>query len=185
LKWLDLAKFLKGKPPKTVTQNVSNGNAVQIENASGEVQVVNGNVYNFFIGTDVAQDVAKLKLPVKRGATALEAYRGDKKIASYSGHDLSKLKPIKPFKDGLKSEIKTIVEVTAPEFDDEGEWRLKHGRKKLTARLLDEDFKAKMQRGQERIRDGDRLDVQLRAIREKEGTKTRTKYFIVKINRRV
>ena len=44
-KWLDLMKFLKGEPPKVV-QNVQSGNAVQIENAHGETQIVNGNVYN-------------------------------------------------------------------------------------------------------------------------------------------
>jgi hypothetical protein len=33
--WLDLLKFLKGQPPQKV-QNVTNGNALQIENVNGQ-----------------------------------------------------------------------------------------------------------------------------------------------------
>ena len=33
--WLDLLKFLKGQPPQKV-QNVTNGNALQLENAHGQ-----------------------------------------------------------------------------------------------------------------------------------------------------
>jgi hypothetical protein len=45
--WLDLLKFLKGKPPQRV-QTVADGNAVQIENNDGNVTIINGNVYNSF-----------------------------------------------------------------------------------------------------------------------------------------
>ncbi len=43
--WLDLLKFLKRQPPQKV-QNVTNGNALQIENVTGQSTIIN---YNTFI----------------------------------------------------------------------------------------------------------------------------------------
>jgi hypothetical protein len=77
--WLDLLKFLKGQPPQRV-QKIDNGNAVQIENVSGDVQVVNGNVYNTFIFHSVSHDAAKLDAPAKHGAKHLELFRGKRRI---------------------------------------------------------------------------------------------------------
>ncbi|WP_194476152.1 hypothetical protein [Bradyrhizobium sp. CCBAU 53338] len=80
--WFDLMKFLRGQPPQRV-QNVSNGNALSIENASGQTQVFNGNVYNTFIIGDIGSDAEKLELPIRRGATKLELKQGRKKITTY------------------------------------------------------------------------------------------------------
>jgi hypothetical protein len=182
--WFDLLKFLKGDPPR-VTQKVENGNAVQIENANGQTQVINGNVYNFFLIANVGRDAAKLETPSKQGAEELQLYRGERKIATYTAQDLSKFRPIKPLEAPLESEIKAIVEVIAPVFQGEGVWRFKFGHMTLTARLLDEEYRAKVQRGDESFRRGDRLDVQLKTVQERVGTKISTKHFIVKVNGRV
>jgi hypothetical protein len=44
--------------------------------------------------------------------------------------------------------------------------------------------RSKVQRGQESFRHGDRLDVQLKTVQERVGTKISTKHFIVKVNGR-
>jgi hypothetical protein len=57
--WLDLLKFLKGKPPQNV-QTVETGNAVQLKNVDGNVTIINGNVYNSFTLNNVGADASKL-----------------------------------------------------------------------------------------------------------------------------
>ncbi|MCP1916254.1 hypothetical protein J2R96_008734 [Bradyrhizobium elkanii] len=69
--WLDLLKFLKGQPPQRI-QNVQDGNALQIENASGQTTIVNGNVYNTFLLNGIGNDAQKLEIPTKNGAKKLE-----------------------------------------------------------------------------------------------------------------
>src|SRR5262249_24247776 len=108
--WLDLLKFLKGEPPQRV-QNVTNGNALQIENVSGDVKVFNGNIYNTFILNDIGADAKKLELPIARGATKLELKRGKKKIGTYSAKELSTFKSIRPSDKPITSEIDALLEV--------------------------------------------------------------------------
>jgi hypothetical protein len=179
-KWLDLLKFLKGQAPKVI-QKVNNGNAVQIENVSGEAQVVNGNVYNTFIFNNVGKDAAKLELPTKRGAKALELYRGKRRIGTYDANDVSFFRPIKPADDPIESEIDAILEVVAPVFEGEGVWRFKYGRTRLTAKLLDDDYRQKVANGSESFRHGDRLRIRLKTTQEKVGDKIVTKHFITRV----
>jgi hypothetical protein len=112
--WFDLLKFLNGEPPKKVEQVVGTGNAVQIENSHGNTTIVNGNVYNTVIFNDVGSDASKLELPVKRGAHTLELLKGHARLASYSVHDLSQFRKIKPTERPIESEIDAIVEIVSP-----------------------------------------------------------------------
>ncbi len=182
-RWFDLLKFLKGEPAKVI-QHVDNGNAVQIESASGEIQIVNGNVYNTFIFNNVGRDAAKLDVPTKRGAKQMELYRGKRRIGTYSVDDLSSFRPIKPADTPLESEIKAIVEIIAPVFEGEGVWRFKLGRMTLTAKLLDQDYRQRVSGGEESFRHGDLLDVQLKTVQERAGNKISTKHFITRVNGR-
>jgi hypothetical protein len=182
--WFDLLKFLKGQPPQHI-QKVKSGNAVQIKNVEGDVQVVNGNVYNTFIFNNVGRDAAKLEVPTKHGAKNLELYRGRRKIGTYNANDLAQFRPIKPAANPIESEIEVIVEVVAPVLEGEGVWRFKYGRMTLTAKLMDENYREKVQIGQESFRHGDRLRVKLKTIQEKLGDKLSTKHYITKVLERV
>jgi hypothetical protein len=183
-KWLDLLKFLKGQPPK-ITQNVTDGNAVQIENVHGETQVVNGNVYNTFIFNNIGRDAAKLEVPKTRGAERLDLYRGKEKIGTYDGSDLSNFRSIKPAGAPIESEIEAVLQVIAPVLEGEGVWRFKFGRMKLTARVSDDNYRQQVIDGQESFRHGDMLRVRLKTVQEKVDDKVATKHFITKVLGRV
>jgi hypothetical protein len=183
-KWLDLLKFLKGKPPKVI-EKVENGNAVQIENANGDTTIVNGNVYNTFMFNNVSHDAAKLHAPTKRGATKLELYKEKQKIGTYDAQDLAEFRPIKPTTEPIESEIDALLEVIAPVFEGEGVWRFRYGRRPLTARLTDDSYRQQVAEGQESFRHGDSLKVRLKTVQEKVGNKISTKHFITKVLGRV
>jgi hypothetical protein len=178
--WLDLLKFLGGQQPKLV-QNVDNGNALAITNNHGQVQQINGNIYNTFIFNNVGQEAAKLDAPIKHGAESLELLRGKRKIATYKAKDVAQFKPIRPANAPVESEIDAILEVTAPVLEGEGVWRFKYGRMSLTAKVADDNFRQQVLDGTESFRHGDRLRVQLRTIQENLGDKITTRHYITKV----
>ena len=182
--WLDILKFLQGKPPTTV-QNVSKGNAVQIQNSSGDTQVVNGNVYNTFIFNDIGRDASKFEAPIKRGAKQFDLMKGKRRIGSYSPSDLAQFRPIKPAASPIESEIDAILEVIAPVLEGEGVWRVKYGRSGMTAKLTDDEYRQDVVSGRESFRHGDRLKVRLKTIQENIGDKVSTKHFITKVIGRI
>jgi hypothetical protein len=154
--WLDLLKFLKGQPPQKV-QNVDNGNALQIENIHGQTTIINGNVYNTLILNGIGNDAEKLDIPTKLGATKLELRHRGKKIASYDATDLANFKAVKPKDKPLESEVEAILEVKAPVLDGDGMWRFKYGRSSIAAKLADEDYRRRVEGGDESFSHGDRL----------------------------
>jgi len=178
--WLDLLKFLRGQPPQKI-QNVDNGNALQLENASGDVTVINGNVYNTFILNGIGADAEKLDLPVQHGAKNLELKSQGRRIATYSPADLSNFKPIRPADKPIESEIDAILEVVAPVLEGEGMWRFKYGRMSLTAKLADEEYRHRVTEGQESFSHGDRLHAKLKTVQEKLGDKVSTRHFVTKV----
>jgi hypothetical protein len=183
--WLDLLKFLKGKPPKRIQQLVDRGNAVQIENASGGATIVNGNIYNACIFNNVGLDASKLEIPATKGARELELLKGRAKIASYTADDLGQFRPIKPAEQPIESEIEAIVEVVSPVFEGEGMWRFRYGRMSLTAKLVDQDYRERVSSGSESFRRGDHLKVRLKTVQERVGAKVVTKHFITKVLDRI
>lgn len=182
--WLDLLSFLKGKPPQRV-QTVQSGNAVQIENVYGNVTNINGDVYNSFVINNIGADASKLEAPIKKGARELELFRGRKRIASYSQDDVAQFRPIKPTENPIESEIDAIVEVVAPVFQGQGMWRFRYGRMFLTANLLDDEYRQRVQGGQESFRHGDLLKVRLRTVQERVSGRVVTRHFIVKVIDRI
>jgi hypothetical protein len=182
--WLDLLSFLKGKPAQRI-QTVQKGNAVQIENAHGNVTNINGNVYNSFVINNIGTDASKLEVPIKKGARELELFSGRKRIASYSPDDVAQFRSIKPTENPINSEIDAIVEVVAPVFQGQGMWRFRYGRMFLTAKLLDDEYRERVEGGQESFRRGDLLKVRLRTEQERIGGRVATRHFIVKVLERI
>jgi hypothetical protein len=182
--WLDLLKFLKGKPPQNV-QTVHGGNAIQIENVEGAVTIVNGNVYNSFTWNNVGADASKLEVPVKKGATRLELLQGRKRIASYTPDDVAQFHPIKPTEGLIESQIDAVVEVVGPVFEGETLWRLKYGTMRLRAKLLDDEYLQRVRNSEESFSRGDLLKVRLKTVQEKVGSRVVTRHFIVKVIDRI
>jgi hypothetical protein len=181
--WLDLLKFLKGQPPQKV-QNVSNGNALQLESASGQTTIINGNVYQTFLLNGIGSDAEKLELPTRNGAKKLELKRHGRRIGAYDAADLSNFKAIKPTDKPIESEIEAILEVVAPVLEGEGMWRFRYGRMSITAKLTDENYRKRVLDGEESFSHGDRLLVRLKTIQEKLGNKVSTKHFVTKMIQR-
>lgn len=178
--WLDLLKFLKGQPPQKI-QTVTKGNALQIDNTTGETTIVNGNVYNTFIVSGVGADAEKLELPIKSGAKALELKRSGRRIASYSATDLSNFRAIRPSDKPLESEIEAFLQVVSPVLEGDGMWRFKYGRMSIVAKLTDDDYREKVLTGQESFSHGDLLHARLKTVQENLGNKVVTRHFVTKV----
>lgn len=182
--WLDLLKFLKGQPPQRV-QNIDNGSGLQIENIAGQATIINGNIYNTFMMSGIGSDAEKLEIPVKNGAKKLELRHRGRRIGSYDAPDLANFKAIKPKDKPLESEIEAILEVVSPVLEGEGMWRFKYGRMSITARLTDEDYRQKVQDGEESFSHGDRLQARLKTIQENLGDRISTKHFITRVGKKL
>src|SRR5207302_282917 len=98
-----------------------------------------------------------LKLPMRVGAQKMELVQGVRKIAVYDAAELSEFRTIKPANDPLISEIDVILEIVGPIFEGEAVWRFKLGRMKLTAKIVDDDYRQQVSDGHESFRRGDGL----------------------------
>src|SRR5262249_22332080 len=134
---------------------------------------------------NVGTDASKFDLPIKKGATELELFRGRKRIATYSPSDVAQFRPIKPAETPIESEIDAIVEVVAPVLQGEGMWRVSYGRMFITAKLLDDAYRKRVEGGEESFRHGDLLKVRLRTVQERLGGRVVTRHFIVKVLDRI
>lgn len=178
--WLSLLSFLRGKPPATVSQS-GDGINVNIVNRDGDVQIINGNIYNSFIMSDVGSLASAYQIPFSAGARELHLKSGRKTIAKFKKQDVSNFVAIRPEGDELSSEIEVILSVVSPVFEGDGVWRFKYGSSSITAKITDDDFRVRVLSGTESFRKGDHLRARLKTEQKQIGSKIITSHYITKV----
>ncbi len=178
--WLDIQKHLQGEPPKLV-QKVINGNAVQIENNSGQVIVINGNIYNAFNALDVGNSGQKIAAPFKRRAESLTIREDHRDLGTYSAKDATSFKRVASAEQPLETTGEVFLTVKSPVLEGDGLWRFRYGASTITARMNDDEFKQQVQSGEETFRNGDIYRVKLKSRQEKNGRKVKTHHVIEKV----
>jgi len=175
--WLDIQKHLKGEPPRSI-QKIKNGNAVHIENNSGQVIVINGDLLNAFNALDVGSSVQKIAAPFKHKAESLVIKENHRKLGSYTAEEAQSFKRIALDEKPLETSGEVLLTVKSPVLEGDGLWRFRYGSSTIIARMHDEEFKQQVQKGEETFRNGDVYRVKLRSRQERTGRKIKTLHTI-------
>jgi len=174
--------FLKGDPPKSVTQN-ENGIAVQIENMNGGTMNVSTSVSvvvaNEKAGAAVEEFLAK---PLNAGVDSIAITDGNKDLSVVTKDQAGYFKPVDINRDVSNSIQRISLVVESPTFKDGNKWRVFDGQSTFSAAMLDEDFISRIKNGSERFGKGDILDVSLRTIQKQSIQKLTMEKEIVKVH---
>lgn len=182
--WLDILKFLRGEPPKSIDP-IPSSDKVIITNNGGQTLTINGNVYNNCIFNNIGKDAEKLTPPFSGGATKLDIRSGNRRISTYNQEDIRGFREIKPIDKPIESEINAILVVKAPILEGEGRWHFKYGSQTLTASIMDHDFLERVHSGSESFRKGDRFLVQLKSTQLTDRKKSAVRHEVMRIIRRI
>lgn len=177
---IDLLKHLAGKPPSDV-QKVENGNAVQIRNSTGEITIVNGNVYNIFNNFDLGRSVEKIAQPLRNEADELEIQVGGKTAANANKNDVASFRSVRQLDGTLENVSEVFLKVRSPVLEGSGVWRFGFGRGTITAPIADRRFLAQVQSGKEAFRAGDVLRVKLRSTQQQIGSTIKVQYVVEEV----
>lgn len=178
--WIALLKHLGGKPPAKV-QKVSGGNAVQIQNAEGNVIIIQNPVFNIMNNADLGKHFENVVRPLRREAENLDIEVKGKSAARISKKEIAAYKSVRKAEAALKQESTVLLKVVAPVLEGNGAWRFSTGRNTITATVADPDFLADVQNGQESFRAGDILTVRLKSVQERIGTTIKDNHTIEKV----
>jgi hypothetical protein len=178
--WLSLLKHLQGKPPSSV-QKMINSAGVQIQNSSGEIKIYQPIVYNTFNHYDIGRHSERVARPLKRAADNLEVKVKRKTIANVNRKEIPAFKSVRKVEEALEQESTVLLKVVAPVFEGKAQWRFSRGKNTITATVLDADFLAKVQTGQESFRAGDILKVRLRSQQQRVGDEIKDYHFVEEV----
>jgi hypothetical protein len=135
--WFSILKFLKTKPPQSIKQN-GDGQNIILQNCDGDIKIVNGNVYNTFIMSDIGKTTEPLQAPIRRGATGLEIRSKHNLVEKYTLEEIQNFVTIRPTSEILRSEVEVILGVVSPVFEGGGIWKFRYGSALINAKLNDE-----------------------------------------------
>ncbi|MCK5235729.1 MAG: hypothetical protein KAR06_01995, partial [Deltaproteobacteria bacterium] len=159
--------FLDGKPPSSIekVEQSGDGQLVATKNHKGDIINFNNSTINIVLNEDAGKAVEQfVKKSLRLGMNSLsiksdgdEITKIDKKQAgSFVPHKLDDV-----IKEG-EAEIKLRIE--APTFIEGNKWRFSDGSQKFLAKIDDEEFLAKVDKGVERFGKGDELFVIMRTV---------------------
>ncbi len=175
-----LLKHLKGSQPKTATH--VDGGSVQVENNDGQITVVNGDIYNVVLTSDLGKQTEQfLGRPLHKTADAVEV-RVASQIAAIANRNnadsfvsLGKGEPLATHTSETYLTIQTVV------LEGDGLWRFSDGRNKFRAAINDAVFLKRVSSGSERFGRGDILRVKLRSVQEKIKGELRTTHTVEQV----
>lgn len=178
--WVGLMKHLGGKPP-TKIQKMSKSAGVQIQNAQGDIKIVQNFVFNSFNSHDVGRHAESFARPLRRKADNLEIRVGRKTAAKVTKKDAPAFKSVRKAEEMLEQINTVFLKVVAPVFEGNGMWRFSRGRNTITASIDDPKFLADVQTGHESFRAGDILKVRLRSSQERLGDSIKDHHVVVEV----
>jgi len=182
--WLSLLKHLGQKPPVAINQ-YGDGQNVIIENATGDTQIVNGNIYNTFIMGNIGYYASAFQAPMNFGATGMKLKSRGKVIAEYSRNDVEQFVKIQPESDIVTSKIEAILSVVSPVLEGEGIWKFKYGGATIPAKISDDSFLSGVFDGSESFKRGDAFKVLLATNQKQIGRNIVTTHLVERVLTRI
>jgi hypothetical protein len=177
---IELLKHLRGQPPKSIGS--TSDARVSVQNNSGTVAVFNHSTVNVVINGDIGGSVERFTKPISEGlASGLALEVNSDSIAKVSHHDVPSMVSVARDKELLESESEIWLTATKVVLRGEAKWTFSDGRRPFAAPVLDPEFLASVDSGQERFGNGDRLLVRLKAKQFQRGTRLRTQYEVTKV----
>ncbi|MQP67064.1 hypothetical protein GE253_17185 [Niveispirillum sp. SYP-B3756] len=174
---IKLFKHLQGQKPASI-KKAENG-SVLVENNSGTILVFNQSTVNIALDQKTGRSVQSfIKKPLGRSADTLVIKADGREIANINREESQYFFPIDStdLLTETKSEIYLTIATTV--FEGHAQWRFHDGRDTFSARIEDQVFLDRVERGEERFGKGDALLVRLRAMQKRANGRLVAEYVI-------
>jgi hypothetical protein len=163
-----LKKFLRGKKEKKRT---AKGDKIKIENAAGDVMIVDSFVVNVYDKNTVVKDALAQNFETLENDGSISAYEiTDKNEKPYIRIEREDFNELSTQSEEITDDEKIITQpaslnIVKVSFDEKLKWEFYYMGNKITAKLSDSDFQTRIDNG-ESFAKGDVLEVEL-SIRKK------------------
>ncbi len=178
---LEAWKFLEGTPPQKVTKNEDG--TYQIINQGGKNTIVNGNVL-VVLGDETAGKAVEqfIGTALESQADTLDILPDDEsKSISINSEERKYYKHLATEKTILDTIHRMALRIVSPVFKEGNKWKFHDGHATINASILDEEYLAKIDRGDERFGKGDTLLCEVRVCQTEKGAKLDTSYEVIKV----
>lgn len=179
--FFNLAKFLAGKKPESITAT-GDGNVI-INNSSGNNITINQIINANFHERDIGRHIENVAVPLRRQRRRLSIKTNDRPVFEIDSTDAPQLTRPEP-PDGPPSLISTaevIVKVKGPDLEGTTRWKFKLGRNVLTAHIEDQDFLQQVRDRKQSFSNGDTFRIRIRTAQTKLGNRYKTRHFVEKV----
>lgn len=181
---IELWKHLGGKPPKAMNHAQTGGQAVSIENNSGQIMVVNGSVINVVANARAGEAVEKfVREPLEVNGVDSLTIRSPKlrQKTQIAKSDAQSFIPVALSKPLGEVEIETHLMIESPTFKEGNKWKFTDGQTSFFANITDPEFLQAVNDGSERFGKGDTLKVRLRIQQATEAGRLLAERTVIKV----
>ena len=145
--WLDIQRHLGGGAAQ-VSQNLENGNAINISNNTGSVLIVNNNTFNSYNSLDISKSTRKIAAPFKQNARTLTIKENRQILGEYDDADAAAFQRAAAADRPLETRGEVLLTVKAPVLEgDGGCGDSSNGSGTINARMNDINFRSSVESG--------------------------------------
>lgn len=175
-----LWKHLKGSPPAAINQ--SGDNNVAVTNNNGQIIQVKTDTLNLVFSEKGAESVGRFVREAleQDGISSVELGSAGKTVASVDEGDAAFFVPVAKEAPVSENTVNMALILVAPVFQDGNKWRFSDGGATFPAAILDEEFLSRVNNG-ERFGKGDVLQVELKIIQSRTGSKISVDRQVLKV----
>lgn len=180
LECIKLFKHLQGQPPSNI-KKAENG-SVFVENNSGTIINVNQLTLNVVLDEKAGRAVQNfVKRPLERSADKLMIMNDNEEVARITHEESRYFGPIDGNDLLTEHTSEMYLKIATTVFEGKSRWKFHDGRNPFFARIDDQSFLDRVERGQERFGRGDTLLVRLRAMQKKANGSLKAEYVIEEV----
>lgn len=176
---LAVLRKLRGRKPDRI-ETTDSGVTFHVEQEAIHVEQ---NVYLLFADPATRENLDGLLRPLDSEGIEEVAFSADGEVAEVITQDEREwFEPSDPVEEMLfETTLRTILAIESAVFREGNKWRFSDGTATFHAEILDVDFLARIETGEERFGKGDQLIVDLRRSQLQADGKLRTDYAVVKV----
>ena len=182
---IGLLKFLRGRKP-TAVRTIGDTVVFEVLEAetieSFEVDLVTGRLYQSRI---VRQSLFKVVKPLERdGVDVFAAGQNGVTTAVVEKRDLPAFAAAASSSDVVSDTVaeNVLVQIESAVFKEDNKWRFHDGANPFFAEIIDKEFRARIESGDERFGKGDVLIVDLRRVQTVTDNGLKLEYIVEKVH---
>lgn len=173
---------LRGKPPKAV-ERVAGEDKYKVENNTGSITYINGNVFNIITDERAGKAVEQfIKTPLVGGVDAInirsQTTKDSVEVGKEDAECFTALALEKPL---LENTIQMGLVVESAAFKEGNKWKFFDGQTSFYAEITDQEFLERVNSGRERFGKGDILMALVKIMQAQTPSGLKTERYVIKV----